>query len=55
MSFIDRAFRMGEGKQFRSYEKRVARINGFEEEVALYEDHELREAMDELRERAGNG
>ena len=46
---------MGEAKQFKSYEQRVARINGFEEEVSLYEDHELRETADELRERARNG
>jgi preprotein translocase subunit SecA len=55
MSFLNRALRMGEAKQFRSYEQRVARINGFEEEVCLYEDAELREAADELRERARSG
>ena len=46
---------MGEAKQFKSYEQRVARINGFEEEISLYEDDELREAADELRERARAG
>jgi len=46
---------MGEAKQFRSYEQRVARINAYEEEVSLYEDEELRESADELRERARNG
>ena len=46
---------MGEAKQFKSYEQRVARINGFEEEISLYEDHELRETADALRERARNG
>ena len=55
MSFLNRALRIGEAKQFRSYEQRVSRINGFEEEVALYDDQELREAADELRERARNG
>ena len=55
MSFLNRALRMGEAKQFKSYEQRVARINAFEEEVALYEDQELRETADELRERARNG
>jgi preprotein translocase subunit SecA len=55
MSFLNRALRMGEAKQFKSYEQRVARINAYEEEVSLYEDEELRETADELRERARNG
>jgi preprotein translocase subunit SecA len=55
MSILNRALRMGEAKQFKSYEQRVARINAFEEEVALYEDAELRESADELRERALGG
>ncbi len=55
MSFLNRALRLGEGKQFKSYEQRVARIAAFEEEVSLYEDHELREAADALRERAREG
>ncbi|HWF55640.1 MAG TPA: preprotein translocase subunit SecA [Solirubrobacteraceae bacterium] len=55
MSFLDRALRMGEAKKFKSYEQRVGRINGFEEEFSLYGDDELREAADELRERAHNG
>jgi preprotein translocase subunit SecA len=55
MSFLNRALRLGEGKQFRTYEQRVARINAFEEEISLYEDHEIREAADALRERARGG
>src|SRR5579875_3560025 len=55
MSFLNRALRLVEGKQFKSYEQRVARINAFEEEFSLYEDHEIREAADALRERARNG
>ena len=55
MSFLNRALRMGEAKQFKSYEQRVSRINGFEEEVSLYDDEELREAADALRERARAG
>ena len=55
MSILNRALRMGEAKQFKSYEQRVARITAFEEEVALYEDQELRDAADDLRERARNG
>ncbi len=55
MSFLDRALRMGEGKKFKAYEQRVARINGFEDELEHYSDGELKEAADELRERARNG
>src|SRR5438270_2464489 len=55
MSFLDRALRIGESKQFKVYEERVGRINGFEPELELYTDGELREAADELRERARSG
>src|ERR1700685_1785999 len=55
MSFLDRALRIGEGKKFKIYEQRVARINGFEAELEHYTDAELREAADDLRERARNG
>jgi preprotein translocase subunit SecA len=55
MSFLDRALRMGEGKKFRAYEQRVARINGFEPEMESSSDDELRELADELRERARDG
>jgi preprotein translocase subunit SecA len=55
MSFLDRALRMGEGKKFKAYEQRVARINGFEPEMESSSDDELRELADELRERARDG
>jgi preprotein translocase subunit SecA len=55
MSFLDRALRMGEGKKFKTYEQRVGRINSYEAEVEQYSDEELREAADDLRERARNG
>jgi preprotein translocase subunit SecA len=55
MSFLDRALRLGEGRKFKSYEQRVGRINGYEAELEHYTDGELREAADELRERARNG
>ncbi len=55
MSFLDRALRMGEAKKFKDYERRVGQINGYEEEVELYTDAELREAADDLRERARGG
>src|SRR3954454_8316023 len=55
MGLLDRALRAGETKQFRSYEKRVARINAFEPELELESDDELRARFDALRERAANG
>src|ERR1700730_18478324 len=55
MSFLDRALRMGEAKKFKTYEQRVGRINAYEEELEHYTDAELREATDELRNRARNG
>src|SRR6202044_1922080 len=55
MSILDRALRMGEAKKFKVYEQRVGRINGFEDELEHYTDAELKEAADELRERARGG
>src|ERR687897_630391 len=55
MSILERALRVGEGKKFKEFEKRVVRINDFEPEMELLDDHELREQTDELRERARNG
>ncbi len=55
MSFLDRALRMGEAKKFKTYEQRVGRINLFEEELEHCDDAELREAADELRNRARSG
>ena len=55
MSILDRALRLGEGKQFKSYEKRVGRINQWEPELELLDDDELRGHADALRERARNG
>jgi preprotein translocase subunit SecA len=55
MTILDRALRMGEGKQFKQYAKRVERINSWEPELELLDDAELREQADGLRERARNG
>jgi preprotein translocase subunit SecA len=55
MSLLDRALRMGEARQFKSYAKRVDRINAWEPELELLEDEELREHIVALRERAQNG
>jgi len=55
MSFLDRALRLGEGKQFRTYSKRVEKIGAWEEELELQDDAELREQAASLRERARAG
>src|SRR5919198_6107581 len=55
MGILDRALNIGEAKQFKEYEKRVARIGDYEPELELESDDELRERFTELRERAGNG
>jgi preprotein translocase subunit SecA len=55
MTLLDRALNIGEGKKFKAYEKRVALIGAYEAELELETDDELRERMDVLRERAGEG
>jgi preprotein translocase subunit SecA len=55
MTILDRALRMGEGKKFKEFEKRVSKINDFEPELELDTDEELRQRADELRERARDG
>ena len=55
MGILDRALNVGEGKQFRRYEQRVAEINAFEPELELDSDEELRARLDGLRERARGG
>ncbi|MGA2319256.1 MAG: preprotein translocase subunit SecA [Solirubrobacteraceae bacterium] len=54
-SLLDRALNVGEAKKFKSYQKRVALIGAFEAELEHDSDTELRERMDGLRERGGNG
>src|SRR4051794_32730319 len=51
MSFLERALRIGEGKQFKQFEKRVSRVAAFEPELELETDDELRARIDALRER----
>jgi preprotein translocase subunit SecA len=55
MSILDRALKMGESKQFRQYEQRIAQINDYEPELELDSLEELRARMDGLRERARAG
>jgi preprotein translocase subunit SecA len=52
---IDKALRLGEGRQFKEYERRVDSINRFEPEMELLADEEIRTEADGLRERARNG
>ncbi|HEY1835162.1 MAG TPA: preprotein translocase subunit SecA, partial [Solirubrobacteraceae bacterium] len=54
-SLLDRALNAGEAKRFKSYQKRVALIGAFEAELEHDSDAELRQRMDELRERAAGG
>jgi preprotein translocase subunit SecA len=51
MTILDRALRVGEGKKFKLFEKRVDRINDFEAELELESDDELRARYQALRER----
>jgi preprotein translocase subunit SecA len=55
MSLLDRALNIGEAKKFKEYEKRVALIGAFEPELEEETLEELRERMDDLRARAGEG
>ena len=55
MTILDRALRMGEGKKFKEFQKRVSKINDFEPELELYTDEELKQPAHELREQAKGG
>ena len=52
---VTRALRVGEGRKFKSFEKRAEAINEIEPEMELLEDSELREEADALRKRAAEG
>ena len=52
---VTRALRVGEGRKFRAYEKRVNAINRYEAEMELLEDAEILAEADSLRERAREG
>src|SRR3954452_24782422 len=55
MTILERALRVGEGKKFKDFEKKVSRIADFEPELELESDDELRARYVALRERHGNG
>jgi len=50
MGLLDRALNVGEKKQFKSYEKRVASIGAFEEKLEDESDEVLRDRFTELKE-----
>src|SRR4051812_44050008 len=55
MTILDRALRMGEGKKFKEFQKRVSKINDFEPELELDSDEELKQRATELKEQAQSG
>jgi preprotein translocase subunit SecA len=55
MDLVTKALRAGEGRKFKSYQKRAEAINRFEPEMEALSDEEIRTEADALRERAGNG
>jgi preprotein translocase subunit SecA len=55
MSILDRALRVGEGKKFKEFERKVELVNAFEPELELESDDELRDRYAGLRERHLNG
>jgi preprotein translocase subunit SecA len=55
MDLVTKALRAGEGRKFKSYQKRADAINRFEPEMESLSDEEIRSEADSLRERARNG
>jgi len=55
MDLVTKALRAGEGRKFKSYQKRAEAINRFEPEMEALSDEEIRSEADSLRERARNG
>jgi preprotein translocase subunit SecA len=52
---VTKALRVGEGRKFKSYEKRAEAINGIEPEMELLEDAELKQEAVALRKRVAEG
>jgi len=55
MDLVTKALRAGEGRRFKTYQKRAEAINRFEPEMEALSDEEIRSEADSLRERARNG
>jgi preprotein translocase subunit SecA len=55
MDLVTKALRAGEGRKFKTYQKRAEAVNRFEPEMEALSDEEIRTEADSLRERARNG
>ena len=55
MDLVTKALRAGEGRKFKTYQKRAESINRYEPEMEALSDEEMREEAASLRERASNG
>src|SRR5215204_5570976 len=55
MDLVTKALRAGEGRKFKTYQKRAEAVNRFEPEMEALTDEEIRTEADSLRERARNG
>ncbi|HET8955384.1 MAG TPA: preprotein translocase subunit SecA [Solirubrobacterales bacterium] len=55
MDLVTKALRAGEGRKFKSYQKRAEAINRFDPEMEALSDEEIRSEADSLRERARSG
>src|SRR5436190_2644632 len=55
MTILERALRVGEGKKFKEFQKKVSRIADYEPELELESEEELRERYAELRRRYQDG
>ena len=55
MDMVTKALRMGEGRKFKVYERRVESINRIEPEMELLDDDEILAEAERLRERARGG
>src|SRR4051794_23516205 len=55
MDLVTKALRAGEGRKFKTYQKRAEAINRYEPEMESLSDAEIRAEADSLRERARDG
>src|ERR1043165_1525854 len=55
MDLVTKALRAGEGRKFKTYQKRAEAVNRFEPEMEALTDEEILTEADSLRERARNG
>jgi preprotein translocase subunit SecA len=55
MDLVTKALRAGEGRKFKTYQKRAEAVNRFEPEMEALSDDEIRTEADSLRKRAQDG